>query len=528
MKLEYKILTYITLIVSVFITSCEDQFLERPPLTGIATDNFYQTKGDLDLATAALYAGSPWGDWTYSSYLPIGEVMSGNMALNYNGDAIQLNTFSVTGYNGALISNWKGMYNIIGHCNITINAINDKAPSTIAQEDINASLSEAKFIRAYAYFNLAMLWGDVPIIEDNAKLVKSPLIYRNEVNDVYQFIVNDLTFAAHNLPEMPSAKGRISKWSAQGLLSKVYLTWSGLGKTVGFRDQAKLDSAVLYAGNVCKTSGLTLMDNYADLFKSQNNDNDEALFSLQWEPSVGDWLVGNMLQIYSPGGTEISANGQAGWYSIAPTYDIFKNYSAKDTVRRKATFMLRNDHYPELNAAGGGYTYKGDGGLKKHIIGTKEDNNVPIMTLTSSAEHNALLRLSDVYLVYAEAIMGNSTSTSNADALLYYNLVRSRAGVDPVAIIQEDELMNERRIELAAEGHYWFDLVRLSYYNPQKAISMLNNQERVLFAYSAGVATPNDPIAEITPATINTFKLPIPSSEVTANPNFLKAAVPYF
>jgi starch-binding outer membrane protein, SusD/RagB family len=528
MKLKYNKISYITLLVSVLLISCKDEFLDRPPLSGIATDNFYQTKEDLDLATAALYAGAPWGDWTYTSYLPIGEVMSGNMALNYNGDAIQLNSFSVTGYNNAVISNWKGMYNVIGHCNITINAIQDKAPSTIPLADINASLSEAKFIRAYAYLNLVMLFGDVPIIEDNARLVDAPLVYRNTTNDVYQFIVNDLTFAAKHLPEVPSFTGRVSKWSAQGLLGKVYLTWSGFEQSAGSRDQARLDSAAHYAGNVCKKSGLNLLDNYADLFKTQFNNNEEALFALRWVPSTSDWLSGNMLQIYSPGGTEISANGQAGWYSIAPTYDIIKNYSEKDTIRRKATFMIKDDYFPELNAAGGGYTYKGDAGMKKHIIGTKEDNNVPIMTLTSSAEHNALLRLSDVYLVYAEAIMGNSTTTSNADALMYFNLVRTRAGVDPVVEIQADSLMNERRIELAAEAHYWFDLVRLSYYNPAKAISILNNQERVLFTIEDGVVTPSDPIAEITPATINTFKLPIPSSEITANPNLLKAPIPYF
>ncbi|MEQ8552554.1 MAG: RagB/SusD family nutrient uptake outer membrane protein [Cyclobacteriaceae bacterium] len=526
MRLKSKIL-YTVLAVSVLFTSCSDEFLDRPPLSVISADNFYQTPEDLKLATAALYAGTPWADWTYSSYLPVGEVLSGNMALGWNDDAIQFNSFSVTGFNNGLISNWRGMYNVIAHCNITIHAIQEKAPSSIAEADINAAISEAKFIRAFAYYNLALLWGDVPIIEDNRNLVQSPLVYRNEVNDVYQFIVNDLTFASNNLPAT-NDPGRVTTWSAQGLLGKVYLTWSGLDSN-GSRDQARLDSARLYAGNVCKESGLDLLPNYADLFKTQYNDNIESLFALQWEPSVGGWLQGNMLQIYSPGGVEISANGQAGWFSIAPTYDMYQQYSANDTVRRKATFMIKDDYYPELNAGGGGYTFLGEAGLKKHIIGTKEDNNVPIMELVSSAEHNALLRLADVYLVYAEAIMGNSGSTTDADALFYFNRVRTRAGIEPVTIIEADSLLKERRIELAAEGQYWFDLVSLSYYNPSKAISMLNNQERVLFTIDDdGLITPSDPIAEITPATINSFKFPLPSSEITANPYLLEAAVPYY
>jgi len=531
MRLESKILS-ITLTVLVFLTSCQKEFLDRPPLSEINSENFYKTKEDLGLATAALYAGSIWAPWTYSSYLPIGEVMSGNMALNYNGDAIQLNSFSVTGYNNGLITNWSSMYNVVAHCNIVINAIEKKAPSSISAKDINAAIAEARFIRAYAYYNLALLWGDIPIIEDNSKLVQSPLIYRNQLNDVYQFIVNDLTFAAMNLPEISSAdwtKGRVTTWSAQGLLSKVYLTWSGLGKSVGSRDQTLLDSAKFYAGNVCKNSGLELMDNYADLFKVENNDNPESLFALEWVANTSGWMEGNMLQIYSPGGVEISANGQAGWFAIAPTYDMYKQYSAKDSVRRKATFMLKGDYYPELNAAGGGFSFTGNTGLKKHIVGTKEDNNAPTMTLTSSPEHNSLLRLADVYLVYAEAIMGNSTSTTDGDALLYFNKVRTRAGLEPLNMVEADSLLKERRIELAAEGQYWFDLVSLSYYNPSKAIDLLNGQDRVLFTVDGdGVVTPSDPLAEITPATINSFRFPLPSSEVTANPNLLKDPVPYY
>src|ERR1035437_10720855 len=94
--------------------------------------------------------------------------------------------------------------------------------------------------------------------------------------------------------------------------------------------------------------------------------------------------------------------------------------------------MLSGDYYPELNAAAGGYTAGGQG-LKKHIIGNAKDNNSPTMDIWSSIEHNALLRLADVYLIYAEAILGNNATTSDADALMYFNKVRTRAGVHPVS-----------------------------------------------------------------------------------------------
>lgn len=526
MNIKSKII-YSFLTVALFLASCSKDFLDRPPLSEITSENFYKTTNDLRLATAALYAGAAWGDWTYSSYLPVGEVLSGNMVIGYNGDAAQFNTFSVTGLNNGLASNWKSMYNVIAHSNTTIIAINKNAPATIDSIDKNAAIAECRFLRAYAYYNLAMLWRDVPIIEDNEKLIYAPLVYRNNVNDVFQFVVNDLIFAVNNLPRIDS-KGRLTTWSAQGLLAKVFLTWSGLHSDAnGQRNQVLLDNAKVFAGNVCKNSGLELLDNYADLFKTKFNDNPESLFALQWDPTTSGWLEGNMLQIYSPGGAEIAADNEPGWFGIGPTYDLYRQYSVKDTVRRKATMMLKNDYYPELNAAGGGYTYKGDAGLKKHIIGTKKDNNVSYMHRFSSAEHNSLLRLADVYLVYAEAIIGNNTNTADADALLYFNKVRIRAGVDPVTTLNIDSLLKERRIELAAESDYWFDLVRLSYYNPQKAVNILNTQKRISFSYSDGVATPGGDFVTPTPATITTFKFPLPSAELTANPLLAEPPVPY-
>ena len=522
MKTLYKIALCIWVVA---MAGCSKKFLDRPPLSQISQDNFYQTASDLRLATAALYGGSPWGEWNYNCYLPVGEVLSGNMVVGWWGDAVQLITFSVTGLNEIMIAKWKGMYKVIAHCNTTINAIKQKAPASIADKDKNAAIAEASFIRAFAYYQLAVHWGEVPIIDDNAALINAPLINRHRTEDVFKFAIRDLTFAAQHLPSTDQ-KGRLTTWSAQGLLAKVYLTAAGLGQSGGTRNQAMLDSAAKYAGNVCKNSGLNLLTNYANLFKSQYNDNEESLFALQWMPGV-PWLEGNMLQIYSSGGNEISANGQAGWYGITPSIDLIKLYSANDTVRRKATFMLRNDYYPELNAAGGGFTFKGDAGLKKHIIGTNRDNNAPTMDLVSSVEHNSLLRLADVYLLYAEALLGNAASTSHPDALLYFNKVRTRAGLEPLVAITPDVLMKERRLELAAESHYWIDLARLSMYNPNKAIAMLNGEKRTRFTYNNGVFTEEPPFGIITPATINSFKFPIPSREVTANPKLAEPAVPY-
>jgi hypothetical protein len=192
--------------------------------------------------------------------------------------------------------------------------------------------------------------------------------------------------------------------------------------------------------------------------------------------------------------------------------------------------FLTGVRYPELNSAGGGYIPTGVS-MKKHIIGNEKDNNSPTMDLWSSPEHNAILRLADVYLIYAEAILGNNASTSNADALMYFNAVRERAGAETVTTLNFDAILRERRVELVFEGQYWADLVRLSYYDPTKAVNNLNNQKRETFTYDFATKTatvnPNS-VAPALPATISSFTLPIPASEMTADPKLANPPVPYY
>lgn len=513
-------------VVAACCFACKKSFLDRPSQSQISSDNFYKTTSDLRLATANLYGGAPWGIWHHDAFLPLGDILSGNGNRQWISDWVQLYTRTITAGNSVLQGGWKGLYNLVGQCNGVINSIEQKADKSISDADKNAALGEAKFIRGMAYYYLASLWGAVPIIEDNSELIKDPLVKRHVVADVYKFITLDLNFAAKHLP-LTNEKGRVTTWSAQGMLAKVYLTMAGLGGN-GTRNQTYLDSAKHFAGIVCNESGLNLLDNYYNLFQSQYNDNPEALFALQWAtgPSIG-WQEGNLLLTYSPS-NDINPQKNGAWTALDPTYDLYLNYDAKDSIRRKASFTLNGDFYPELNAAGGGYKATGQS-MKKHIIGNEKDNNSPAMTFTASIEHDALLRLADVYLIYAEAILGNNAGTSDGEALKYFNKVRTRAGVDPVSTISMDSILKERRIEFAFEGQYWLDLVRLSYWNPVKAVNILNNQQRITFAYANGVVTPNPPIGTaIIPATISAFTLQIPASELTADPNLAEPPVPYY
>jgi hypothetical protein len=201
--------------------------------------------------------------------------------------------------------------------------------------------------------------------------------------------------------------------------------------------------------------------------------------------------------------------------------------------------MYKNEKYPELNTnisymegnvKKTGLKFNGDSGLKKHIIGNEKDLNLPLMTSTSSPEHTILLRLADIYLVYVEAVLGNSGSTSDAQALGYFNQIRRRAGLAEVSSVNEPTLFKERRIELAAEGEYWFDIVRLSYYDPATALERLNganSRVNIQINGTTGQVTRGRSYGVITSATPNSFRLPLPSVEITANPLLLEPAVPY-
>jgi hypothetical protein len=518
---------FVLLLLLVAVTGCKKGFLDRPSKSQIASNNFYRTTKEIRLATANLYGGASCWQWHSNGILQFGDVLSGNGTTGqYQGtDNNELFAVNLSASNSFVKDAWTGLYILIGQCNNTILGIQQYAPATVPATDKNAAIAEARFIRGYAYFNLVLHWGAVPIVEDNSKLIEQPLLNRIIVSDVYKFVTNDLTYAVQNLP-VTDAAGRVTTWSAQGMLSKVYLTMAGLGGN-GTRNQAYLDSAKKYAGNVCKNSGKTLFPNYYDLFKVQNNDVPEVLFALQWAAGTG-YGAGNTFNNYAPT-PAIMPKKVGAWASMKPTYDLYLLYSEKDTVRRKATFMMNGDHFSELDAANGGYTATGSS-MKKHVIGNDIDNSSPLMDLWSSPEHDAVLRLADVYMIYAEAIMGSNTTTSDPEALLYYNKVRTRAGVDPVSNITLDALISERRIELAFEGNYWGDLVRLSYWQPAKALAIINAQNRAFFNYDAGVATPdaNGPVVSVLPATASSFTLQIPATELTANPKLAEAPVPYY
>ena len=530
------IIKYSIVIATLAVTqSCKKDFLTRPPIDTVTSDNFYKTDDEVMAGTAPLY-NIVWFDYNDKAFMAFGEARGGNLNSNDRTAFIRFAPSATDIY--TLLPGYKAFYKIIGQSNLTMQGIKNAIGSTASESVKNMGIAECRFMRAMGYYNLVNYWGAVPIIYDNvAQLDNSST--RNTIESIWQFIILDLKFAAANLPASPYQQGRITKYSAEGMLAKMYLTRAGLGKTAGSRSQTDLDSAKYYAGDVIHSSPYSLLPNYADLFKSANNNssnnNSESLFALQWMPSQPPWGVNNSFQAYVAFDPKITQTGD-GWGSAqGGSADLVKYYITHpaDSIRRKQTLMFQGDYYPELDQKDGGTRVTANyiANIKKYVVGSPADNGGKGGFMAAYI-NTYMMRLAEVYLIYAEAIMGNTASTSDAEALKYFNAVRKRAGLTDMTSITFDDIFQEKRVETAFEGNAWYEILRLYYFNPAKAIAYTAAQDKGNYTinYNAG-SNPRTWTVVYTPAyypfTEQTVYLPLPEAELIAAPDLTKDPVPF-
>ncbi len=530
------IIKYSIVIATLAVTqSCKKDFLTRPPIDTVTSGNFYKTNDEVMAGTAPLY-NIVWFDYNDKAFMAFGEARGGNLNSNDRTAFIRFAPSATDIY--TLLPGYKAFYKIIGQSNLTMQGIKNATGSTASESVKNMGIAECRFMRAMGYYNLVNYWGAVPIIYDNvAQLDNSST--RNTIESIWQFIILDLKFAAANLPASPYQQGRITKYSAEGMLAKMYLTRAGLGKTAGSRSQTDLDSAKYYAGDVIHSSPYSLLPNYADLFKSANNNssnnNSESLFALQWMPNSSPWGVNNSFQAYVAFDPKITQTGD-GWGSAqGGSADLVKYYITHpaDSIRRKQTLMFQGDYYPELDQKDGGTRVTANyiANIKKYVVGSPADNGGK-GAFMSAYINTYMMRLAEVYLIYAEAIMGNTASTSDAEALKYFNAVRKRAGLTDMTSITFDDIFQEKRVETAFEGNAWYEILRLYYFNPAKAIAYTAAQDKGNYTinYNAG-SNPRTWTVVYTPAyypfTEQTVYLPLPEAELIAAPDLTKDPVPF-
>jgi hypothetical protein len=551
----YKIMALIAVLLTA--GACK-KFLDRPTEDAYTIDSFYKTDEQCFQAANVLY-NAPWYDFQ-RGWVKIGDVMSGNMF--WSTDNVY-QAFILTSSNEDLANASNSLWLVNGHCNAVIENIKNKAGSAVTAVTKNTVTGEAMTWKAMAYFFLVRCWGAVPIIHSNSAVIGAGTanqLRRNRVEDIYQYIERTLKKAITLLPAQ-NQPGRISKYSACALLSKVYLTRSGWGQD-GTRLQADLDSAKVYAAKVINESSATLEPVYSNLFRiSTGNRNPENLLSWQWVAS-DQWTSQNTEQ------SDLALANFTGladsWGSyIGPSIDLQRLFgdtaSSKTRVnidsRRKATMMMYSDYYPYFWRDKGGFTATWDdvnnvagatfasgsgANCVKHIVGNTADHTAeygsPSLRMATSLSTH-LIRLADVYLIYAEAVLGNNASTTDPEALRLFNAVRARSissYVNKTTPLTFKEIFDERRKELAFEGDNWYDFVRLHYYNPTLAKQWLNAQERGSYnnlkEFYKGTKTQADVTINSFSANLTDdtkFTIPFPDVDISMNKHLLEDPIPF-
>lgn len=473
--------------------ACED-FLYREPLDQIIIDNFYENTNEADLALIGSYAPLLDVDWTGKAWM-MHEIPSDNSQPGgTDPDFTPIDNFTVTADNLIVGNYWARHYTLITYANTAISKIENS--TGIAELDKLPFIAEAKFLRAFSYFELVRIYGGVPLITEPPVFGEDLLFPRASVSEVYDLIVDDFLFAAEHLPieRGGSDIGRATKGAAMTFLSKVYLT------TREFVQAKEISSEVMQMGVY------NLLPSYEMVFDLATNDNSaEAIFQVQYA-GCGPFGTGNAMQaFFAPWGEGITKD-RDGWGSQVPTGPSVSNPNTtildafeEGDLRKKWNVMTPNEHYPRINAEDGGYTYPStgasatNGNIKKYVVGSGSD-----ICFMSTPQNAHILRYADVLLTYAEAQLEiDGGITSDADALAAFNAVRLRAGLEEVTQIDKEMMLAERRVEFAFEGHRWFDLLRSN-----RAIEILQLHGKNL--------------------DIHNLLFPIPSGEIQINPNLVQ------
>ena len=542
MKTKY-IISTIALTVVLALTGCED-FLEQKNTHDLNQQTFFDSEAALRAATAPLY-NYVWAGFNDKFYYGMGDGRANNITAQYSDYIYPYTNLSETSLSQGLTDAWNSFYSVVAQANNTINNITDYSAPTLSEDSKRASIAEARFMRGTAYWYIASLWGVGIIYTNTSSMVNNYVVPANPGVDVIEFAIRDLEYAAKYLPKTPADAGRVTCYSAYGMLSRVYLSMAGLttdglynGSNVatdfnrGTRNQTYLDLAKRAALKVIAESGAGLIDNYGDLFAAKSfNNNSESLFQLQWLPATqaNSSACGNTMVRFLAWSTMVADKDAWGGatYCSWNLWEEFKTYK-DETLGKTVDDASYGEFYPDMNMKNGGYTYgetenPGNQGanIKKYVIGTTADNG-GISEPGNSGTNTYMMRLAEVYLNYTEAVLGNSASTTDTE---YFNRVRTRAKMESKKSITYEDLRHERRMEFAFEGQYWYDLVRRSYYRQQEVINYMNHQQRNasyeyqtesgVYEISPDYVEPGNGVAT---ATANSLILPMSDTDQSKNP----------
>lgn len=544
-KLIYSL---VVALLSGLATSCKD-YLNVKSTTELSLDTYFTSYDEGRQATAALY-NIVWYDFSSQFYFNFGDGRGNNLFTPYSSEGTPFINFTETIETPLLYNGWQSMYIVVSQADYAVLNLDRSLEHGVSQEQVNQLKAEARFMRGLAYWYLGSIWGNVPIVEDPSLVTKNFAVNTNYFEDVLMYAIRDMEFAAGWLPAT-DVPGRVTRYSAKGMLARFYITAACYARGNRFSDRVTTTADEFYglakaaAEDVIKNSTYKLMDDYEDLFKVQYNNNSESLFALQFVPGSLIYGTGNRNQDWLAYSTDLTNGLTAYGGSVFASGELVKLMHDRGEIKRKkATFFYPGAVY---NYLGGHTTQKywaifqendatapttpGNSKIrypliKKHVVGGRDDTNGLALNGNSGLAA-PMLRLAEVYLLYAEAILGTNASTIDDDALKYVNKVRTRAGLSSLTSISLADLWDERRCELALEGQYWYDIVRRAYWDTDWVLNTyLPNQHRnEYYYYLQPNVSPTGftwrsqfPVQNSNTPTADRLTLPYPAAELALNP----------
>lgn len=486
-KTKFFLLSLATLLLA----SCSD-FLDKSPYNTVDPETTVTDDVGIALTTAcyrALQSSNMYNQriWTL-------DIVAGNSEVGAGGgtdglETIQAADFITQSDNGMALYMWRSPWVGIGQCNIVLTSLPDAEQMSDAVR--NRCMGEAYFLRAHYYYILVRLYGGVPLRLTPYTPGESTAIARNTEEETYAQILEDCQNAIDLLPTKAEYDtenvGRACREAALTMMADIKLTLAS-DNAAYYQDVIDLCNDIANLGY-----DLTVCD-FADNFDATINNGTESLFEVQYSGSTEYDFWGNNPQsswlstFMGPRNSDFVA-GCYGWN--LPTQEFMEQWEDGD-LRKDLTVLYEG--CPDFDGNTYSSSYSNTGYNVRKFLVTKDISP----EYNTSPANFVVYRYADVLLKKAEALNELGQTTEAATPL---NIVRRRAGLSDVSGLSQDEMreaiIHERRMELAFEGHRWFDLIRID-----------NGDYALDFLHSIGK----------TNATRDRLLLPIPQTEMDANP----------
>ncbi len=440
------------------ISSCNDDILEKSTNPNqLTAETFYKTEAQANAAVIAIYAGLQSNNLYNREYFFLHDLLSddcqsGGPQLEAPRGQILNHVFDAS--NPLVLAVWRGLYRVVHRANLVVDNVPLADEILLPAAAKDRFLAEARFLRAWAYFDLVSLWGRVPLMQNVANEPADNLPRSGSEEEVYALVLEDLTFAMDKLPVSHSGidQGRATKGAAQALTARVHM----------FRGNYAAARPLL--NEIIASNQYRLVDNYIENFREENEFNAESLFEVQFTEAFGDaggWNAdGTGIGEVTFRGQEYGPNA---WRNVIPSntlvaeFERTANGAEKDDPRYSDSFYVIGDKFNnDLNTL----TTDGVQGdatkpswEKYQMIYKRAQEN------TRSGINMRVIRYADVLLMMAEC---ENELTGPSAALPYINRVRARPSVQmppyptaqyPVGTKEQmfRAIVHERRVELAGE-----------------------------------------------------------------------------